>query len=1082
MRTKANKNNCYINISQPTNVKSEKIPRKQIEKLKNESKKRLQLIQHKNDFECIRNQISKNNKLINICPQNYEEIGINQTKKKFPKENNINNNDFITNYENQKTINKLLVKMKKNLSLFNVEKIKNENHNKNFLPKVKSSSYYPVNRYNISLGNSFIQKNNLMSKMKNSNSFNNNDDNKQQRLSNSNLKFNPNSKFQLKVISSLTANNYDHTNKKIHNKPKLITVNKNQNMNITINKNNINDNLIYKNQVNTNNSNNENLNYFSDSELSYESKRNNKKTQKKQIEEIDLRFPLNEKHRPTYSNNFYYQTLDSSCYNKKLITNYSSLFNTDKRINNNLSLFDEYKKINLPRKKIIVDKNQNYIIDKYIIKNKNQKNSGRLSYLATYSPFYKNNKNFEKLIYKHKSINSSISHENSPFFSPNDHNYLISFNNNSTSDNDGDIGLFDLTKSSNYSLSMNINDFISPSRIYKKQKPSKSLHSSETLNYFGLRRKSLNKYLNETKIKIKKSNNKNVFIKKYYNYGIKKRQINKKTSYNKNYYYMSKYTEYLFNVALKPQIKFCYISKTFYSIIQIPISNKCYYNKKNILKTKNIPMTQNIYYNVLINKVNINHNITAENSKDHKINHSVQVKYNKPIIVTKNKLLINKSHTNIQNNQIIFLFNIISYSNYNKISKNILSTISLNEKNINLLINKVLKFAVISGTKYNILYAKICREIYQELLKTDENESFKNILLKECKLKFEELINNEESNYLISFINFVVELIKTNLFTEDFGFYYIEKLFIEYYKNNFNTPIKDISQISFSAIILLEEIGKIANKNKIKKNIEYINNFIRIDLKDILRNNDKNSFIKNKINNLIDLYKNNWVINKKNILCYYLDYNIRNEFLNNNEENNLVNNICNIEINYFNIILVVKKDLELFSMFLAKGNNSSLYDWSKINDIIKNKKCDIIEIIFSYIEISIDKVNNSEDIDINNKYIENVINLFSEKLLDNKKEILHNKLVKLFLNIKNICIENNNMHEIMGSLLSTLIENNFFFIEDLNLFYEKEDEEIIIIAKCCKFAFSKLKNKKYVNELKKLNIFCNKFFRNIIET
>ena len=488
-------------------------------------------------------------------------------------------------------------------------------------------------------------------------------------------------------------------------------------------------------------------------------------------------------------------------------------------------------------------------------------------------------------------------------------------------------------------------------------------------------------------------------------------------------------------------------------------------------------MTQNIYYNVLINKVNINHNIASENKKNYKTNYNTQIKYNKPIIVTKNKSIINKINKNNPNNQIIFLLNILSYSNYIEISQKLFSIISLNEKNNDLLINKILKFSIISDKKYNKLYAEVCEQINQKLIKTDENDSFKSLLLKECKLKFEELIKNEEGNYLLSFINFVIDLIKMNLFTEDNGFYYIEKLFIEYYKNNFNTPIKDIPQISLSAIVLLEEIGKIANRNKNIKNIEYINNFIRIDLKDVLRNNDGKGFIKNKINNLIDLCKNNWVNNKNNILTYYLDYNAKNDFLNGIEGNNLNSNICNIEISNFNIILVVKEDLEQFTIFLNKNNNSNLYNWSKINEMIKKERCDITEIIFSYVEISIDTVNNSKQIDINNQYITNVISLFSEESLDDKKGTIHNKMVELFLNIKNICIDNNYMHEIMGLLLSSLIETHFYFIEDLNFFNEKEDDEIIIIAKCCKYALSKFENKKYFNELEKLDIFNNRIFR-----
>ena len=60
---------------------------------------------------------------------------------------------------------------------------------------------------------------------------------------------------------------------------------------------------------------------------------------------------------------------------------------------------------------------------------------------------------------------------------------------------------------------------------------------------------------------------------------------------------------------------------------------------------------------------------------------------------------------------------------------------------------------------------------------------------------------------------------------------------------------------------------------------------------------------------------------------------------------------------------------------------------------------------------------------LGNDYIKNIICYYSSDLTNKEKDIIHNKIVKLFLNIRDICIDNNNMKLIMGYLMLILIEN-----------------------------------------------------------
>ena len=79
------------------------------------------------------------------------------------------------------------------------------------------------------------------------------------------------------------------------------------------------------------------------------------------------------------------------------------------------------------------------------------------------------------------------------------------------------------------------------------------------------------------------------------------------------------------------------------------------------------------------------------------------------------------------------------------------------------------------------------------------------------------------------------------------------------------------------------------------------------------------------------------------------------------------------------------------------------------------------------------------------------------------------------MNITDICIDNNNMNEIMGFLLFILIENKLFFIKDLNKFIGLENDIIIKIAEVIKFAIvsSEERYKKYLNDFKQTKLFVD---------
>ena len=88
---------------------------------------------------------------------------------------------------------------------------------------------------------------------------------------------------------------------------------------------------------------------------------------------------------------------------------------------------------------------------------------------------------------------------------------------------------------------------------------------------------------------------------------------------------------------------------------------------------------------------------------------------------------------------------------------------------------------------------------------------------------------------------------------------------------------------------------------------------------------------------------------------------------------------------------------------------------------------------------------------------------------------------ELYLNIEDICIDNFYMLEIMGYLMHILLNNNLFYISDLDKFSNEEKNKIIKIAQVIKFTiiYSDEKNKEIYNKMKIAKLFGDN--KNIFE-
>ena len=159
---------------------------------------------------------------------------------------------------------------------------------------------------------------------------------------------------------------------------------------------------------------------------------------------------------------------------------------------------------------------------------------------------------------------------------------------------------------------------------------------------------------------------------------------------------------------------------------------------------------------------------------------------------------------------------------------------------------------------------------------------------------------------------------------------------------------------------------------------------------------------------------------------------------------------------------------------LEKNNQiGNEYNWSTIEDILSKNNADLGEVIRCYVEVCIDLTEDKKKIFIANDYIKNIIYYYSVNLSNKEKDIIHNKMINLYRNIQDICIDNFNMKEIMGYLLFILIENKLNFIKDLNNYIGMDKEIIITIAEVIKYAIisSETKSRKYHNDFKQTKLF-----------
>jgi hypothetical protein len=278
-----------------------------------------------------------------------------------------------------------------------------------------------------------------------------------------------------------------------------------------------------------------------------------------------------------------------------------------------------------------------------------------------------------------------------------------------------------------------------------------------------------------------------------------------------------------------------------------------------------------------------------------------------------------------------------------------------------------------------------------------------------------------------------------------------------------------------------------------------INNKINLSLKENLLNEFKEEFIQNKINEINDIkIQDNQKLNNNN--SYFNDYLIKEpekklplyekEI---KEKPKLIQNISNsnnTEINKKEKYIdkneiksnIIEEDLRNYISFYSEeeGGNKQInadksYNWKAIDELINEKDYGLSYIIYQFIQICSKIIHDENTLILANDYIKNIIDYYSNNLQKDNLELIHNEMIKTFLNIDEILKDNYLMSKILGNLLFILIENRLYHIKDFNNYLKVEQQtqiNLAIITKYCIISSGKFA-KKYFNDFKQTKLFIN---------
>ena len=116
-------------------------------------------------------------------------------------------------------------------------------------------------------------------------------------------------------------------------------------------------------------------------------------------------------------------------------------------------------------------------------------------------------------------------------------------------------------------------------------------------------------------------------------------------------------------------------------------------------------------------------------------------------------------------------------------------------------------------------------------------------------------------------------------------------------------------------------------------------------------------------------------------------------------------------------------------------------------------KLDIADILNSYLKCCEEIIIDNDYVKIGNDYIKNIIEHYKNNYLTNKNfDEIRNKIIKIFVFIKDINIDDEFKYQILWGVMKYLMNNKLFFENDFNILKQTDIENknnIKLILKNC---------------------------------
>ena len=414
------------------------------------------------------------------------------------------------------------------------------------------------------------------------------------------------------------------------------------------------------------------------------------------------------------------------------------------------------------------------------------------------------------------------------------------------------------------------------------------------------------------------------------------------------------------------------------------------------------------------------------------------------------------------------LLNIMTKDNFEEIKSKILEIIKENIENQEKFLDIIFLKSLLEKS-YVAIYAKLIKELNKELPQKikkkligkkkskKQHTIFREKLLEKCKkmIKFEERENfddyintgenseekeNKIKKIILGNALFISELINNKMLSKRAGCDCIEYLFNKYTEGkNYKYKLINIQAI----IIFLDKLGSLIQaeenieQNKTKNENLTIKEKIKetFDKLDTIKNDESiPGHIRYSIINLIEKKENNY---KQSSFEKYIVAKSKEEI---KEEKPEKEEKKEKELTQEDINKLIEKDLYNYKEIIEVEGTSEKFSWNITTDLYDLKLKGFDTILEGYFISSADFIEKKGNLSYAKDYIKELVEYYHDKMTEEEKRDLVNKIIDLFELVKDFSFETPDIYCIYEYVLRLFIENEIIRGKELEKIFEAKKE------------------------------------------